>query len=241
MLLKNKNAMIYGAGGAVGSAVARAFAREGARVFPSGRKLAAIDAAAKDIIVAGGAAKSAEVDALDELAVQKHTDEIARKAGSIDISFNVISIPHVQGKSLVEQGVDDFALPVMNFARTHFLTATAAARHMAEKKSGVIMMMSAPPGRVGRPLVGAFGAACATIEAFARTLAAEVGPRGIRVVCLPSSGSPGKTDAGRNFERHAKAAGLTLEQLQAKLSEGTMLRRLTMLEGGSGYGGFRGI
>ena len=46
-------------------------------------------------------------------------------------------------------------------------------------------MMTAP-ARIGRPLVGAFGAACAAVEAFARTLAAEVGPYGVRVVCLRS-------------------------------------------------------
>ena len=114
MLLKNKNAVIYGAGGAIGSAVAHAFVREGAMVCLTGRSLEKIDALAKEISDAGGVADTAKVDALDEQAIEKHADEAAKKMGSIDISFNVINIPHVQGMPLVELPVEDFALPVMN-------------------------------------------------------------------------------------------------------------------------------
>lgn len=57
MLRENNNAVIYGAGGAIGGAVARAFAREGATVFLAGRTLAAIDAVAKEISAAGGEAR----------------------------------------------------------------------------------------------------------------------------------------------------------------------------------------
>ena len=230
MSLQPKTVVIYGAGGVIGGAVARAFAREGARVFLTGRTLTQISSVAKAIVEAGGVTETAQVDALDEQAVERHAANVVRKAGAIDVSFNVIGFPHVQGKPLVEQRVDDFAVPVMQYARSQFLTATTAARYMITRRSGVILMMTAPPARVGRPLVGAFGAACAAVEAFARTLAAEVGPHGVRVVCLRSSGSPGRTDAGRNFERHAKAAGVTVEQFQAKLTDATMLRRLTTLE-----------
>ena len=230
MLLQRKTAVIYGAGGAIGGAVSRAFASEGARVFLTGRSLSALNVVAREIVEAGGLAETAQVDAFDERAVEGHAVNVVRKTGAIDISLNVISIPHVQGKPLVEQRVDDFALSVMQYARTQFLTATTAARHMITRRSGVILMMTAPPGRVGRPLVGAFGTACAAIEAFARTLAAEVGRHGVRVVCLRSSGSPGETDAGRHFEHHAKAAGVSAEQVQNKLKEGTTLRRLTTLD-----------
>jgi NADP-dependent 3-hydroxy acid dehydrogenase YdfG len=69
MLLQDKVAVIYGAGGAIGSAVARAFAGEGARLFLTGRQRAPVEAVAKDIVAAGGSAEAAEVDALDEQAV----------------------------------------------------------------------------------------------------------------------------------------------------------------------------
>src|SRR6202012_2182690 len=80
MLLENKNAVIYGAAGAVGSTVARAFAREGARLFLTGRDLGALDALAKEITAAGGAVETAEVDALDEKAVTDHVHDVVDKA-----------------------------------------------------------------------------------------------------------------------------------------------------------------
>jgi 3-oxoacyl-[acyl-carrier protein] reductase len=141
-------------------------------------------------MAAGGAAEATQLDALDEQAVAKHADEIVTKAGRIEVSFNFISV--LTSKASLWLNLDDFALPVTNGARTHFLTATAAARHMSKKNSGVILMMTATPGRVGRPPVGAFGAACAAIEAFARTLPAEVGPRGFRVVRLGHPDNRGK-------------------------------------------------
>ena len=78
MLLESKNAVIYGGGGSIGGAVARAFAREGARVFLAGRTPATLDAVAEEIRSAGGAAETAVVDALDENAVDEHADAVRR-------------------------------------------------------------------------------------------------------------------------------------------------------------------
>jgi NAD(P)-dependent dehydrogenase (short-subunit alcohol dehydrogenase family) len=230
MSLQRKTAVIYGAGGAIGGVVARTFAREGARVFMTGRTPTELSVVAKAIVEGGGVAETAQVDPLDEQEIERHAANVVRKTGAIDVSFNLINIPHVHGKPLVEQCVDDFAVPVMQYARSQFLTATTAARYMITRRSGVILMMTAPSARIGRPLVGAFGTACAAVEAFARTLAAEVGPHGVRVVCLRSSGPPEETDAGGNSQQHANASGGTLEHLQAKLRDGTTLRRLTTLE-----------
>src|SRR5262252_3413953 len=94
MLLEHKNALIYGAGGDVGSAVARAFAREGARLFLSGRTLGKVEAVAADIIGGGGVAEAAQVDAVDEQAVEKYVAAVVARAGAIDISFVAISIAH---------------------------------------------------------------------------------------------------------------------------------------------------
>src|SRR5436189_1370052 len=74
MLLDKKTAVIYAAAGAIGGAVARGFAREGARVFLTGRDLARVDAVAKEIADAGGGAETAQVDALDAQAVEEHLD-----------------------------------------------------------------------------------------------------------------------------------------------------------------------
>ncbi len=196
MLLKDKNAVIYGAGGHIGSAVARAFARDGASVFLAGRTLSRLEAVAEEISAAGGAAEAAQVDALEPEAVEQHLDAIVTKAGRIDISFNAIWIRgDLQGTPLVEMPWEDFTLPVLTGVKTHFLTATAAARHMVQRRSGVILTLSSSSaGLSGRDrryhLTGGFSTACAAIEALSCSLAGEVGPRGIRVVCLRPDAIP---------------------------------------------------
>ena len=94
MMLKDKVAVIYGAGGAIGGAVACAFAREGANVFLTGRRLAPVEAVAKEVVAAGGSAEAAEVDALDEQAVDEHLQSVIDTAGRVDISFNAVGIPN---------------------------------------------------------------------------------------------------------------------------------------------------
>jgi NAD(P)-dependent dehydrogenase (short-subunit alcohol dehydrogenase family) len=231
MLLENKNAVIYGAGGAIGGAVARAFAREGARVFLAGRTLDKVEAVAREISAAGGVVEAAQIDALDELAVEAHADAVAEKAGGIDVSFNAVGIPQqgVQGIPLVELSPEDFALPIATYTAAQFLTARAAARRMVDKRSGVILTLTATPARLAAPLVGGMGAAWAGVEAFSRSLAAELGPHGIRVVCLRPDGIPETATIREVYGLHANGAGMTREEFQA-FSEGmTLLKRLPTL------------
>ena len=122
MLLKNKNAVIYGGGGAIGGAVARVFAREGARVFIAGRTQARLDGVAADI-AAGGAAETAQVDALDQQAVEQHAAAVAAKAGGIDIALNAVSVMHDQGTLLAELSLEEFMRPIKGFLRTLFITS----------------------------------------------------------------------------------------------------------------------
>ena len=157
MILKDKVAVIYGAGGAIGSAVARAFALEGANVFVTGRHLAPVDAVAKEVVSAGGSAEAAEVDALDEQAVDEHLQSVIDKAGRVDISFNAVGIPNtnILGVPLVELDVEQFSLPTTTYATSYFPTARLAARRMVANKSGVIMTATALHSRTGIPLVEA--------------------------------------------------------------------------------------
>ncbi len=228
MLLEKKNVVIYGAGGAIGGAVARAFAHEGAKVFLAGRTLASLNAVAQDITNRGGVAETAHVDALDEQAVESHLADVVRTAGSIDISFNAIGLSDTQGVPLVEMGQEPFVLPVVNAMATHFLTATAATRHMSKNRSGVILALTAT-AVLGYPNVGGFGVACAAIEGFCRQLAAEVGPQGIRVVCLRSTGSSDAPGVDEVFHRHAERAGISREAFEADIAEKTLLKRLPKL------------
>jgi 3-oxoacyl-[acyl-carrier protein] reductase len=190
VLLENKNAVIYGGGGAIGGAVARAFAREGASVFLAGRTEATLEEVADDIRAAGGQAETAMVDALDEKAVDRHADEVVAEAGSLDISFNLITHGDVQGTPIVDMTLDDYLRPVATAVSTTFLTARAAARHMVPQGSGVILIFggSGPPLR-GYSL-GGLQVAFEAMESMRRQLASELGPQGVRTVTLRSGGVP---------------------------------------------------
>ena len=193
MLLEDKNAVIYGGAGAIGGAVARAFAREGARVFLAGRTLATLDAVAEEIRAAGGAAETAQVDALDEQAVDRLADAIAAEAGGIDVSFNLIGHPYTHGTPLAEMAVDDFMAPVEVAARTTFLTVRAAARHMIGQGSGVILAFGGPGDRSGPErdyYLGGTQVAFDAIETMRRQYSAELGRHGIRFVTLATGGIP---------------------------------------------------
>ncbi len=184
MLLQDKVAVIYGAGGAIGGAVARAFAREGAQLFLSGRKPAAVEAVVQEVVTAGGDADAATVDALDEDALERHAARVVQEAGRIDVAFNTMGVEPVQGTPLTDLSREDFISPITTWTTSQFLTARTAARHMIPNRSGVILMLSSSPARVALASTGGFGVACAAIEGLSRTLAAELSPQGVRVVCI---------------------------------------------------------
>ena len=226
MLLEDKNAIIYGAGGAIGGAVARAFAREGARVFLAGRTLQSLEEVAEQIRAAGGVAETAQVDALDEKAVGEHADAVVERAGSIDVSFNAISIRDVQLIPLLEMSREDFMSPVLTGTSTHFLTARAAGRRMVEQGSGVILTLSSSAVRAFVPEVhvGGFGIAGTAIEALTKLLAAELGPQGVRAVCLRSEGIPESWE-GVSTEGWS----MPTEEVEAQIKARSLLGRVTTL------------
>lgn len=190
MLLETKNAIVYGGGGAMGGAAARALASEGARVFLAGRTLAKLEAVAADIIGAGGAADVAQVDVHDRQAVEEHAEAVVGAGGSLDISFNAVGMDAVQNQPTIEMSLDDFMTPIIEAARSHFNTCTAAARRMSAQGSGVIVTLSTTGAREWRHEMGGFNVACAGIEAFSRSLAHQVGPSGVRVTCIRPNYTP---------------------------------------------------
>jgi NAD(P)-dependent dehydrogenase (short-subunit alcohol dehydrogenase family) len=231
MLLTDKVAVIYGAGGAVGGAVARAFAREGARLFLTGRHLAPVQAVAKEIVAAGGSAAAAQVDALDEQAIDQHLESVIDTAGHLDISFDAVGIPgtNLLGVPLVELDAERFSLPIAIHTRSYFLTARLAARRMVANRSGVIMTITTLQSRTGFPTAGGFGPAMAAKEALTRQLSAELASQGVRVVGLRPQGIPGTDSLREAFEPRAKVSGMTLEQFEQVGASRTHTRRLSTL------------
>jgi 3-oxoacyl-[acyl-carrier protein] reductase len=188
MLLESKTAIVYGGGGAIGSAVAAAFAREGARVFLAGRSRLALDGVADVIRGAGGTAETAIVDALDRAAVEAHAAAVAGAGNGIDVAFNATSNDDLQGTPLADMHFEDFLRPVTKCVTAHFNIATAVGRHMAARGTGAILVMGG--GREAVPGLGGAHVAWAALAGLGRQLAAELGPSGVRVAWLLSPGSP---------------------------------------------------
>lgn len=228
--LTDKVAVVYGAGGAIGGAVARAFAREGARLFLAGHRMAPLEGVAKDIVSAGGIAEVAEVDALDEQDMDKHLQSVVARAGRIDISFNAMgsSPARYAGASLVDMDLKQFSMPIMSYATSYFLTARLAARRMLPAKSGVIMTVTAPPARIGARS-GGYAPAQAAKEALTRCLSVELAPQGIRVVCLQLTAMPETQTIREIFEIRARESALTWEQFTGYLAGMTHPRRVLTL------------
>ena len=224
MLLENKNAVIYGGGGAIGGAVARVFAREGAQVFLAGRTQSKLDAVAADIAAAGGRAETARLDVFDELAVARHADAVAARAGSIDIALNAVSIMHDQGTTLADLSLDEFMRPIDGCMRTLFITSKAVARHMGG--GGVILTLSEPGSRLAVPGILGHSASGAAREAFSRVLAAELGPKNIRVICIRPHAISDAPAAGSYTK---ELFGEPLEEAMAGMAKGTLLKRLPTL------------
>lgn len=201
-LLEGKNAIIYGGGGGIGGGVARTFAREGARVFLVGRTREKLEAVASEIAASaehaaggsaepgasGGSAEIAVLDALDEQAVDEHLADVIAKAGSIDVSLNLINRGDVQGTPLIDMASEDLLRAVVNGLRSNFITARAAARRMVQQGSGVILHLNSASGAGAMQGMGSTGPADAATESFMRYLAAELGPSGVRVCGIWTAG-----------------------------------------------------
>lgn len=198
MLLENKTAIVYGAAGSIGSAVARAYAREGAQVHLAGRTEARLQAVADAIQGTGGIAHAAPVDVLDRTAVQQHARRVAELGGGIDVAFNATANDDIQGTGLLELPFDQFMQPVVKALSAHHAIATAVAAEMAPRGRGVILVMAG--GREAIPRLGGSHVAWAALAGLCRQLAADLGPQGIRVAWLLSPGSPLSDDEAPHSE-----------------------------------------
>ncbi len=222
MILTGKNAVIYGAGGSLGGAVAKAFAAAGAHVFLTSLHEEAMQKVASEIRSAGRQVDTRVLDASDSEAVRVHLGTV----GMVDISFNLAGEDLVQGIPLADMSVEDFLAPILFMLRIRFVTATAAARVMRRQGPGVILSLTATPGGIGYPLTAGFAAACAAMETFSSNLAAEEGIYGTRVVNIRSGGSPDSRVFLEAVESNPMGMANSLRQMEGD----TMLKRLPMMQ-----------
>jgi NAD(P)-dependent dehydrogenase (short-subunit alcohol dehydrogenase family) len=224
-MLQNKNAVIYGAGGSLGGAVAKALASYGANVFLTGRTASSLQKVANEILASGGKAEVEQVDALNEKAINSHLEKVVQQAGTVDISFNATGTSVVQNIPLTSMSVNDFINPITLMMQTRFLTAIAAGKIMMKQGSGVILSLTATPGGIGYPYTGGFAPACSAIETFSQNLASELGVYGVRVVNMRSGGSPDS----RVFKEAREQMPREMEIILQKMEADTMLKKLPMM------------
>ena len=222
-ILEGKHAVVFGAGGSLGAAVAIEFAAAGARVFASGRTRSTLDNVVKKITTDGGCAMAAEVDALDDAAVTAYLDTVAQQAGRIDVVYNASgprATEYANGRPALESTVQQFMLPMTTIVKSNFITARAAARHMIRQRSGVILFVTGSPARGHVPGATAIGAAFGALENLTENLAIEVGPFGVRVVCLRTLAN---LDS-RTIKESMAALNVDMDQASMQFANSTFLK-----------------
>ncbi|MBN9023687.1 MAG: SDR family oxidoreductase, partial [Rhizobiales bacterium] len=159
---------------------------------------------------------------------------LAGRVGDIDAMVNATSFMHDQGSTIDALDLAGFMRPVETFLPALFNVAKAVVPYMGRRRQGVVLTLSTPAGRTATPGHLGYTVTCAGVEAFTRVLAAELGPRNIRAVCLAPhaiSDAPaaGSYTAGL-FAPKATALGLSVEDWLGGAAASTMLGRLPTLE-----------
>ena len=226
-VLQDRVAVVFGAGGTIGAAVAKEFAREGAQVFLAGRNKSSLDSIAQQIVAAGGKAHAGHVDALDNAAVNAYLDGVVKQAGKLDIILDAagpLAKEYGNGKIAVELPIEEFMVPLTTMVRSRFITATAAARHMTRQKSGVIILVTGSPARGHVPGATAIGAAFGAIENLTENLAFEVSPLGVRVVCVRTLANVDSRSIQDTMQILASRLNITMDQAMAQIAHSNFLK-----------------
>jgi 3-oxoacyl-[acyl-carrier protein] reductase len=220
-ILHGKHAVVFGAGGSIGAAVAKEFAAEGAEVFLAGRTKANVEDVTKQITADGGRAQAAVIDALDDAAVNEYIESIVEQTGSIDIVFNAVgplAKEYGNGKNAVDLEIEELMVPLTTVVKSQFITARAAARHMVKQHSGVIIFLTGSPARGHVEGATAIGAAFGAIESLTENLAVEVGPAGVRVVCLRTTANTDSRTIQQTMDALASKMNVTKDQMITRIA-----------------------
>src|SRR6266852_4609837 len=224
-MLQGKHAVVVGAGGSIGAAVAKEFAAEGAEVFLAGRTKSNVDDVTRHITAAGAHAQV--LDALDDAAVNTYIEGVGKQAGRIDIAFNAVGplvTEYGNGKHAVDLAIEEFMVPLTSVVKSQFITARAAARQMVKQHSGAIIFLTGSPARGHVEGATAIGAAFGAIESLMENLAIEVGPAGIRVVCLRTTANTDSRTMQQTMDTLAGQMNVTRDQMIARMASLNFLK-----------------
>ena len=226
-LLQDKIAVVFGASGSIGAAVAKEFAAEGARVFLAGRTKASLAAVARQITASGSEARTAVLDVLDDTGVSQFLDDVVKQTGRIDVVLDAtgpLAKQYGNGKLAVELPIEEFMVPLTTMVRSRFITARAAARHMIRQHSGVVILVTGSPARPHVPGAAAIGAAFGAMENLVANLAFEVSPFGVRVVCIRTVANIDSRSIQDTMDFVARQLGITKEQAMAQIAQTSFLK-----------------
>lgn len=233
MLLQNKVAVIFGGSGAIGSAVARTMAREGAHVYLGARHQEKLARIADEIRAAGGSVDTFLTDVLDEHAMMTQTAELAQRTAGFDIVVNATGFMHDQGKTVTELTLSEFMQGITPFLTAQFTIAKAVTPYMGGDRAGTILSVVAPAGAMAVAGHSGHIVGCAGSEAFVKALASELALHNIRVICIRShavvDGVQAGSYTGEIFAAKAQEMGLTIEEWLGGAAQSTMLKRLPTL------------
>lgn len=226
-ILQGKHAVIFGAGGSIGAAVAGEFSAQGAEVFLSGRTKSSVEAVAKKIMAEGGLAHAAAIDTLDEDAVNQYIDGIVNQTSKVDIILDAagpLAREYGNGKNAIQLPIEEFMVPLTTMVKSRFITARAAARHMIKQHSGVIIFVTGSPARPHVPGATAIGTAFGAIENLTGNLAFEVSPSGVRVVCIRTLANTDSRSIQDTMDFLAGQLKITKDQAMAQIAQSNFLK-----------------
>ncbi|MEO5891922.1 MAG: SDR family oxidoreductase [Ferruginibacter sp.] len=227
MILKNKIAVVFAASGAIAGAVARAFAAKGAKVYVVAKEITDSEKLAHEIKINGGWAEAMVADALNESHIDAVFEKVISDNGKIDIVFNGIGIRPSQSQYGTPSTIityENFLKPLTTIVGSQFLTSRAAAKFMtATKSSGTILTLSSSLSRSKIPFMAGVTSASTGVEGLTRSLAAEFGVMGIKVICINPTGLGETRTIKETSAANAATIGLPLEAFAKELSKGYLL------------------
>ena len=174
--LDGETALITGGGSGLGFGIAEAFARSGARVLIAGRRLAVLEEAASKL---DRAVTSLELDVTNYQALDQTLSKIAEQVAPITILVNNAGV-HLK-KAAVDTAESEFLAIMETHVTAAFALSRRVARTMLERRHGSILFMASMTSFMGLPFVPAYSAAKSAHLGLVRSLAAELGPSGVRV------------------------------------------------------------